>query len=328
MKLEEIKAEDLEKHVVSLDEGYALFEAEILQDNDYDLKAESLENELPEALSASELIDEVDSYTIDTKIWEDTPFEDFKNIGPILSQFHSGSKLIEKYLSHWGDWHAGVFIDAISEESLVRHLRSLLLVNLGTEGEVHYRLQETRKLAGVLESMDSKERISELLGPIKSIAWQKICGADKSYFIVENPNPHETNQEMGWFNFSQAEEQKINAASAAWYKRSIVSTVQDKIEKDPESIKHLTKYKPEEIEKFLDNGYESAQKKNIQTEEGLRFFLINSLYYPEFMNGKEAARIVNQDLWLEPKKINLLKEMLESYLLETQQLENTKQKTA
>lgn len=323
MKIKEITAEELKQHVVSLENGYALFEAELLQDNDYDLKAESLEHELPEALSASELIDEVDPYTIGTQIWEDTPFDDFKNIGPHLSKFHTGSKLIEKYLSLWGDWHAGVFIDAISEDSLIAHLRSLLVVNLGTEGEVHYRLQETRKLAGVLESMDSEERLSELLGPIKTIVWQKNCGADKSYFIVENPNPHETNQEMGWFSFSQTEEKKINTASSAWYKRSIVSTVQDKIKKDPKSTKHLTKYKPKEIEKFLDNGYDAAQKKNIKTEEGLRFFLINSLYYPEFMNGKDAARIANQDLWLEPKKINLLKEMLETY-----QLENTKQETA
>ena len=323
MKLKEITAEELEQHVASLKDGYALFEAEILQDNDYDLKAKSLDNELPEALSASEIIDEVDPHTNDTQVWEDTPFEDFKNIGPHLSNFHTGSKLIEKYLSLWGDWHAGVFIDAISEDSLITHLRSLLLVNLGTEGEVHYRLQETRRLASILESMDSEERISELLGPIKTLAWQQNCGADKSYYIIENSTPHETNQEMGWFNFSQTEEQKINAASSTWYKRSIISTVQAKIEKDPESTKHLAKYKPEEIEQFLDNGYKSAQKKNIQTEDGLRFFLINSLYYPDFMNGKDATRIANQDLWLEPKKINLLKDMLEMY-----QLENTQQKNA
>ena len=323
MKLKEITAEALEEHVAGLKDGYALFEAEILQDNDYDLKAKSLENELPEALSASEIIDEVDSHTIDTQVWEDTPFEDFKNIGPHLSHFHAGSKLIKKYLTLWGDWHAGVFIDALSEDSLIAHLRSLLLVNLGTEGEVHYRLQETRKLAGILESMDTAERISELLGPIKSIAWQQNCGADKSYFMIENPNPHENPQKMGWFNFSHSEEQKINTASATWYKKSIISTVLDKIEKDPESTQHLAKYKPEEIEKILDNGYKSAQKKNIQTEEGLRFFLINSLLYPEFMNGKDAARIANQDLWLEPKKINLLKDMLETY-----QLENAQQKSA
>lgn len=84
MKLEEISAEELEQRVADLKEGYSLFEAEIMQDKDYDLQAESLENELPEAKSASDLINEVDPYTIDMQIWEDTPFGDFKHIGPYL----------------------------------------------------------------------------------------------------------------------------------------------------------------------------------------------------------------------------------------------------
>lgn len=316
MKLQEITPEALREHVISLENGYTLFEAELLQDNDYDLKAKSLAHELPEALSASKLINEVDPHTIDTHIWDDTQFEDFKNIGPIINCFHTGSKLIEKYLSLWGDWHVGVFIDALSEDALISHLRSLLLVNIPEDGEVHYRFQETRKLAGILESMDSEERLSELLGPIKKMMWQQNCGADKSYFCIENPNPHETFQDMGWFSFTPSEIQKINEAELLWFKRSIVSTVLKTVEEDAIPVEHLKKHKEEDIERFLENGYEMAQKKAIYSEDGLRFFLINSLYYPDFMNSKDAARILAQEHWVESKKLNNLKEMLESYTLE------------
>lgn len=241
-----------------------------------------------------------------------------------FSRFNSGSKLIEKYISHWGNWHAGIFIELTetaeateitSEESLINHLRSLLLVEMPEDGEVHYRFQETRKLAGILKALDSKERLSELLGPIKRLLWQQNCGADKTYFQVENPQQQETTEKpMGWFNFTQTEKEKIDIAELAWYKRSIVSTVQQKIKEDASNTQHLQKYKPEEIEKFLDNGYDAAHRKNIRSEEGLRFFLINTLYYPEFMNSKEIARIAAQNLWLEPKKINLIRTQLNDYL--------------
>ena len=286
MKAKEITVDELVSYVSELNDGYSLFEAEIIQDQDYDLQAESLEYDLPEAKSANDLINEVDPYTSDTQIWEDTPFKDFKDIGPYLSRFHSESKIIDKYVSLWGDWHAGVFIDAISEEALISHLRSLLLVNMPEDGEVHYRFQEPRKLAGILNALDSKERLSELLGPIKRVFWQQNCGADKAYFFIENPNPQINEQEMAWFDFTETEKQKINAAELAWYKRSIVSTVQKSIEDDADYSQHLKKYKPEEIEQFLDNGYDAAHKKNIRSEEGLRFFLINTMFYPEFMNSK------------------------------------------
>jgi len=320
----EITAKEFKKKLANLEDGYALFEAEILQDNDYEQRAKLLEYELPEAKSASDIISEVDPHTIDTQIWEDTPFDDFKNIGPHLSHYHAGTKLIEKYLSLWGDWHVGVFVDALSEDTLIEHLRSLLLVNMPEEGEVHYRLQESRKLAGIINALDSEERVSTLLGPIKSMVWQQNCGADKTYFQVQNPNPHETNNEMGWFSFTPSEKQKIDKAELIWFKRSIVSSVLKTVENDEKHVEHLKKYKPEEIESFLDKGYEVARNKKIYSEDGLRFFLINSLYYPDFMNSKDAARIVSQEHWLEPKKLNQLKEMLDNYKLEhTKQLSNS-----
>ena len=320
----EITAKEFKKKLASLEDGYTLFEAEILQDSDYEQRAKLLDDELPEAKSASEIIGEVDPHTIDTQIWEDTPFDDFKNIGPHLSHYHGNTKLIEKYLSLWGDWHVGVFVDALSEDALIDHLRSLLLVNMPEEGEVHYRLQESRKLAGIINALDSEERVSTLLGPIKSMVWQQNCGADQAYFQVQNPNPHETNDSMGWFSFTPSEKQKIDKAELIWFKRSIVSSVLKTVENDATQVEHLKKYKPEEIESFLDNGYEAARKKKIYSEDGLRFFLINSLYYPEFMNDKDAARIVNQEHWVESKRLNQLKEMLESYKLEhTKQLSNS-----
>jgi len=174
------------------------------------------------------------------------------------------------------------------------------------------------------DALDSEERVSTLLGPIKSMVWQQNCGADKTYFQVQNPTPHETNNKMGWFSFTPSEKQKIDKAELIWFKRSIVSSVLKTVENDEKHVEHLKKYKPEEIESFLDKGYEVARNKKIYSEDGLRFFLINSLYYPDFMNSKDAARIVSQEHWLEPKKLNQLKEMLENYKLEhTKQLSNS-----
>jgi len=313
VNLEEISVEEFVKRVTTLREGYTLFEAEILQDKDYDLRAESMEYDLPTAKSAEEIINKEDPYTSDTQIWEDTPFDEFKNIGPYLSRFHSDSKLIEKYVNLWGNWHAGIFIEALSEESLINHLRSLLLVNMPNDGEVYYRLQEPRKLAGILKALDSTERLIELLGPIKTIMWQQNCGADTKYFQINNPKPQVIENNMGWFSFTQSEKDNIDKAETTWYKRSIISTVLNNIEKDAPHVHHLKKYKSEEIERILENGYKAAYKKNIRSEKGLRFFLINTLFYPEIMNSKDASRIANQDLWLESKKINLLKNMLETH---------------
>ena len=57
MHIKEITADALKQHVASLKDGYSLFEAEALQDYDYDRRAKSLTDELPEALSASQQLD-------------------------------------------------------------------------------------------------------------------------------------------------------------------------------------------------------------------------------------------------------------------------------
>lgn len=317
MPVKKLSKDEFAEYTAQLNNGYTLFESELLQDGDYDKQAKELEkkhsHDLPKSKTAEELIEAIDPYTFHSRIWEDTLFDEFQHNGPILSYFSEPTPLAEHYLNEWGHWHAGVFIETLNEAALVRHLQSLLLVKLGSEGEVHYRLQEPRKLSGVLNAFDNEQRISELLGPIKAITWQQNCGADTNYYQVSNLTPHETQQQIGWFTFSHDEQKKIDDWDNQWYKRSIVSTLEKEIEQNPKHTQHLANYSTKEIENILDKGFNVAKKNNIQDEENLRFFILNSLLYPEFMNSKEAGRITAQDLWLEPKKISLLKEKLALY---------------
>jgi len=187
------------------------------------------------------------------------------------------------------------------------------MVTIPEEGEVHYRIQETRKLSTILAAIESEERLSQLLGPIKSMAWIQNYGAEKLYFHIENPFPKLTTKNNGWFSFTTTEKRKIDTDEFALYKKNLAREVMNEIKRNPQRFRHLKTHQQETIESSFESSIAIARKRNIVSETGLSFFLMNDLYYPELMTSKDATTIAEKKQWPESKRTHQLGEMIKQH---------------
>lgn len=306
-----IDSETFEQNIASFKKSFAVFESELLENQYFDQQLKENPQQYPTPQKADLIINKIDRYAFCSQLWENSDFDGFKDQGPIFVEFEPPSPLVEKYLSEWGNTNVGIFIQATSREALIKHLQSIFMVDMPDDGQVYHRLQESRKLAGVLQSLND-ERFSQLLGPIHHIYWQENCGKDIRYYQAENVNPYEHSQQAGWFHFTRQERDGIDAAELSWYKRSILSEIIFNIEQKLTHTLHLQKYTKDDLTAILESGYNTASMLNIKSSEGLRFFLLNSLYYPNIMNSKPASSIVQENC-PESKKIKQLKDLLSQH---------------
>lgn len=314
MRVEQVSSDQMSEYLARMPKAYFLFESAQLEEADYDHRLAQSNHELPIKKTARDLVNEIDPYTIDTLLWEDTVFNEFKYSGPIVCQYHQGSKIPEAMFAMWGNWNLGLLIDAVSKKSLIQHLRSLLMVQMPQDGEVRYRLQETRKLAGIINSLCDEDRVSEFLGPIKSICWQQNCGPEKTFMRVINPSAHETHNSTGWFSFSEEEKKRIQASSLAWFKRSILNSILKDIETDNSKTHRLNKFTPKQLEQIIEKGYAAALLNKISSQLGVTFFVRAHMLHPEFMTDLVTKQILTHESWSEKRKIHALKAMLKSHL--------------
>jgi len=314
MRVSQVSKDQLLQLTKGLTEGYFLFDSKLLENSDYDARQEADPHAMPVQITARDLIDQVDKYTTDTMLWESTFLDDHKEAGPLLIHFFNESKLLDMHISRWGHWNVGVVLEADSEIDLAKHLRSLLMVEMPGDGQVRFRFYETTKLALILNSLGCKERISQILGPIKTMYWQENCGPGITYWKIENPIPSQDLNTCGWFAFTKEEKKKISDASVSWFKRSVLNEVLERLKLESKITNRLAVYTPKELETILNKGYESALERNISSQDGIRFYLLTYFFNPGFMKDVQTMNVVNNNKLSEISRVQELKEMYKGYL--------------
>ena len=204
---------------------YFIVESELLCDYEVETRFEENNDGFPvEREDAQYWIEQIDSRTDSEWILEDTQFDQNKKDGPLLVGLNKDSPLPEHYIKHWTQHRIGIFIQSDADiDEMQQHLSSLVLVNSETDSLVYFRLQEPRQLDGVLKSLDEYKQ-AELLGPIKNLIWCKDIGREYQWMSAENPNPTPASeQEAPWFNFTQAENERLDYYAEESFKYDVLS---------------------------------------------------------------------------------------------------------
>lgn len=218
MRTKEIETPEIANYIVSNTESlYLLLETEFFED------------------AWSDVCD-IDFGTSKRWVWSDTFLDEHETDGPLLVELDSNSPLIPYYIDNWSIENSAVVIKTpYSMELLIQHLQSLILIMLPDSTQAKMRLQEPRKLAGILNSMQKDTDYIALMGPIQEIIWRENCGKQSRWLGALNEQTHEpkhTKDDMFWFQFQQEHMDIINTNEALYFIHQLAWKISEQFDID------------------------------------------------------------------------------------------------
>lgn len=126
----------------------------------------------------------IDPFTHRRWLYEGTEYESGKTEGPLLVQCTEGSALADAFTKEFVSEHLGLLLLSDQPvEKVVAHLRALRHATLPNGRTVRFRLQEPRKLRGIVDGMP-EDAHTYLLGPLESILWCEWHGDKGDWYML------------------------------------------------------------------------------------------------------------------------------------------------
>lgn len=228
---------------------------------------------------------DIDFGTVKRWLWSDTFLDQHETDGPLLVEVNNNSALISHYIEHWSTENSAIVIKTpYSMELLIQHLQSLILIMLPDGTHAKMRLQEPRKLAGILNSLQKDTDYESLMGPIKEIIWCENCGKQTRWLGAMNDKmqePKHTKEDMFWFQFQQEYIDKINTNEALYFIHQLASKVSEKFDIDMK----------EAIDKTHEYTKEARQSGFLQDNE-MEHYVNLRMDFGDFRNNETAKSLL------------------------------------
>ncbi len=235
------------------------------------------------------MIKSIDFYTHVRFLWENTFLDEHKEESPFLIQFDKNSLLIEAFIKIWTKENLGILIESsFSPKQLQQHLQSILLVRLPDGTQARFNLHEPRKLAGVLNALETEERYQSLLRPIKTLYWQENCGTRSTWYQAKQANsqaPIYTHNDMRWFMFNKEEIKQMDEHELSYLSCELIS----ELELNDDFMKKLY---GEDIKEYVNRGIKNAHRLQLYKEENIKHYLLLCATHPHRASNQEFINII------------------------------------
>ena len=255
---------------------YFVAESELLCDYEVEKRFEENNDGFPvERKDALYWLEQIDWRIDFAWVLEDTQFDQNKKDGALLVGLNKDTPLPEHYIKHWTQHRIGIFIQSDADiDEMQQHLSSLVLVNGEIDGMVYFRLQEPRQLDTIIKSLN-KYRQAELLGPIQHLIWCKDIGREYQWMHAENPNPTPAiQQEAPWFNFTQAEEERMDYYTEINFKLAVLSHLKHWLTQQQDTPSPLHGKDDEALMEQIDEGLSVAAQYGYTNNQHISRFIL------------------------------------------------------